>query len=121
MTRNDDDFAREIEAHVALEAERLVAEGHDFASARTAALKKFGNVTSARERFHESRRIMWLEDLRKDVALALRSTRRNPGFATAAIRTLALGIGEIGRASCREGGEGLSADGRRKEHGARER
>jgi predicted permease len=93
MTRNDDDFAREIEAHVALEAERLVAEGHDPASARTAALKKFGNVTSARERFHESRRIMWLEDLRKDVALALRSMRRNPGFATAAILTLALGIG----------------------------
>ena len=72
MTRKDDDFAREIEAHVALEAERLVAEGYDPASARTAALKKFGNVTTARERFHESRRIMWLEDLRKDVALALR-------------------------------------------------
>ncbi len=93
MTRNDDDFAREIEAHVALEAERLVAEGHDPASARTAALKKFGNVTKARERFHESHRNMWLEDLRKDVALALRSMRRNPGFATAAILTLALGIG----------------------------
>jgi predicted permease len=93
MTRQDDDFAREIEAHVALEAERLVAEGHDPTSARTAALKKFGNVTSARERFHESRRIMWLEDLRKDAALALRSMRRNPGFAFVAIITLALGIG----------------------------
>ena len=93
MTRKDDDFAREIEAHVALEAERLVAEGHDTTSARSAALKKFGNVTRVRERFHESRRIMWLEDLRKDAALALRSMRRNPGFATAAILTLALGIG----------------------------
>ena len=84
MTRKDDDFAREIEAHVALEAERLWPKATTAASARTAALKKFGNVTAARERFHESRRMMWLEDLRKDVALALRSMRRNPGFATAA-------------------------------------
>jgi predicted permease len=93
MHRDDDDFAREIEAHLALEIDRLVADGHSPESARALARKTFGNVTGARERFHESRRAMWFEDFRKDVVLALRGLRRNPGFAAAAIVTLALGIG----------------------------
>ena len=36
---------------------------------------------------------MWLEDMRHDVVYALRSFRRNPGFAGIAFATLALGIG----------------------------
>jgi hypothetical protein len=91
--RRDDDFAREIDAHVALETERLLAEGLAPGDARAAALRHFSNVTSARERFHESRRVMWLEDLRKDLVYALRSLQRNPGFAAIAVFTLALGIG----------------------------
>ena len=93
MTRGDDDFAREIESHLAIEVDRLVAEGHSPETAQALARTHFGNVTGARERFYESRRMMWLEDARRDVALALRSLGRNPGFAAAAIVTLALGIG----------------------------
>jgi predicted permease len=93
MPRTDDDFKDEIEAHIALEVDRLVAAGVAPADARAAALKRFGNVTGARERFHESRRVMWLEDLRKDISYALRSLQRTPGFAAVAVFTLALGIG----------------------------
>ena len=92
--RSDDDFAEEIHAHIAHETKRLVEEkGMSVKDARTQAIRSFGNVTKTRERFYESRRIMWLEDMRHDVVYALRSFRRNPGFAGIAIATLALGIG----------------------------
>jgi predicted permease len=91
--RSDEDFDREIDAHIALEIDRLIAEGVAPDTARAQAHKRFGNVTGARERYYESRRMMWLEDARKDVALSVRSLRRSPGFAAAAIVTLALGIG----------------------------
>ena len=38
-----------------LETERLIAESHSAEGARAAALRKFGNVTRARERYHKSR------------------------------------------------------------------
>jgi predicted permease len=91
--RTDDDFRREIEAHLAIETDRLIAEGSSPDEAKQAAARKFGNVTTARERFYESRRIVWLEQLRQDVRYALRTFRRSPVFAAAAILTLGLGIG----------------------------
>lgn len=44
MPRQDDDFTREVEAHIVLETERLVAEGRQPAEARAVALQRFGNV-----------------------------------------------------------------------------
>ena len=39
--------------------------------------------------------LFWLDDVRRDVSYAARGLARNTGFATAAVVTLALGIGEI--------------------------
>jgi hypothetical protein len=78
-TRSDEDFAEEIRTHISHEMKRLVdEEGMSFADAKAQALRSFGNVTKTREVFYESRRIMWLQDLRHDVVYALRSFRRNP-------------------------------------------
>ena len=49
--RSDEDFAAEINAHLANETERLIAEGLSPEEARAAALRHFGSVTRTRARF----------------------------------------------------------------------
>ena len=90
---SDDEFREEIEAHVALETERLIADGLSPEDAAMAARRAFGNVTRVRERFYESRRLMWIEDLQQDARFAFRSLTRSPGFMAVALLTLAVGLG----------------------------
>ena len=70
---SDEEFGEEIRAHLALETDRLIAEGLDPEQARTAARREFGNVAAAAERYYESRRVMWLAQLRQDVQYAVRT------------------------------------------------
>ena len=87
------DFADEVDAHLALETERLIGEGMSADEARRAARRHFGSVTAAQERFYESRRILWLDHLRQDARGAARSVARYPVAALVAIVSLAFGIG----------------------------
>ncbi len=87
------DFTAEIATHIAHEADRLREEGMSAPDAERAARRKFGNVLQAQERFHETGRILWWEDLRNDVRRALRQFRKSPALSVTIAGILALGIG----------------------------
>jgi predicted permease len=91
--RSAEDFRAEVEAHLALEADDLKGEGLNADEARWKARREFGNVRAVQERFYVKGRLVGLDKLWRDVRFAMRSLLQSPGFALAAILTLALGIG----------------------------
>jgi predicted permease len=91
--RPDEDFAREVDAHVQLEADRLVEEGLSPEAATLEARKRFGNAALARERFYYSSRSLWFDQLKQDVRTALRGIRRYPIACAIAVISLGGGIG----------------------------
>lgn len=91
--RKAEDFAQEIQAHLALEADDLHAEGLSEEEARRRARVAFGNVGGAQERFYLKSRWQWLDNLARDLHYGFRSLLQSPGFTVTAILTLALGVG----------------------------
>jgi len=89
----DRELTEEIRFHIELETEKNIRLGMSQDEARRVAVAHFGGVQSVREEHHDVRRLQWMEDFFGDVRFALRSLRRTPGLAGAAIITLALGIG----------------------------
>ncbi|HEY2433566.1 MAG TPA: ABC transporter permease [Vicinamibacterales bacterium] len=90
--RDDDDFAAEVQAHLDLEADRLIADGMRPAEAPAAAHRAFGSAVRAREDFHERGRSVGLEQFCQDVRYAWRTLRGSPAFLMTTVVTLAVGL-----------------------------
>jgi predicted permease len=93
--RTDEDFADEIRAHLSAEIERLVDEGMPPDDARAEAHRRFGSVTRARERFHETQRFVLFEQLTQDLRYAWRGLRQSRAFVATTVLTLAIGMGLV--------------------------
>ena len=83
----------EIQFHIEQETEKNVRLGMSRAEARRQALVQFGGVSQAREAHQDVYAARPLEELVADSRYTLRTMRRTPILAGAAILTLALGIG----------------------------
>ena len=62
-------------------------------AARAAARREFGPMTQLVEESRDARGVAWIANVAQDVKYGARLLRRTPGFAAAAILTVALGIG----------------------------
>jgi putative ABC transport system permease protein len=93
--RSQRDFEDEIRSHLALEAERLRAQGLSPADAERAARRNFGNVGVAEDRFYHGQRMVSVQDAVRDFRHAWRALLRSPVFLVTCVATLALAIGAV--------------------------
>ncbi len=89
----DADLAQEIQFHIETRAGELEQTGLTPEQALAQVRREFGPDARMREDSRGAWQIRWLEDLISDSRYAFRALRRSPGFALAAIFSLALGIG----------------------------
>src|SRR2546423_1739180 len=95
------DVNDELEFHIEMRVADNVRRGMSPEAARAEAVARFGEVTPIREALVEhdrqketqERRREFFGDFTQDVRFGWRSLCRAPGFALAAILTLAIGIG----------------------------
>lgn len=91
--RLDEELESELQYHLAETVDRLVESGISRPDALREANSRFGNYSIQKEKTRDMNIAAWLDSTRADVIYALRQLRLNPGFASIAILSLALGIG----------------------------
>src|SRR5580765_913378 len=91
--RRDADLTDELNGHLQAHVDDGIRAGLTYGEARRLGRLKLGGVEMTKENYRDQRGVTCLDNLWRDVAYALRTLRRSPGFAVFALMTLAVGIG----------------------------
>jgi predicted permease len=91
--RLDRDFDAELDSHLQMAIDDNLRRGMRPHEARRAALVALGGLDAARHLHRDTRGLPGLETIAQDFRYALRTLRRNPGYAAVVLLILAVGIG----------------------------
>lgn len=91
--QSEEDFAAELESHVAMHMEDGMRAGLTAEEARRQAIIKLGGMEQTRQKYRERATLVWLENFVRDVRYALRTLARQRAVTAVAIISIGLGIG----------------------------